>query len=77
MGLERASHPVEILRLDAVHECGRASALQRQRVRKMAESWLIERTERPYAELVRFDAIGVTIDATGKLVSIEHLEGAF
>jgi len=26
---------------------------------------------------VRFDAIGVTIDATGKLVSIEHLEGAF
>jgi putative endonuclease len=52
-------------------------ALQRQRVRKKAESWLIERTERPYAELVRFDAIGVTIDATGKLVSIEHLEGAF
>ena len=50
---------------------------QRQRVRKMAGAWLIERTERPHAELVRFDAIGVTIDATGKLVSIEHLEGAF
>jgi putative endonuclease len=52
-------------------------ASQRQRVRKMAGKWLIERTERPRAELVRFDAIGVTIDATGKLVSIEHLEGAF
>ena len=50
---------------------------QRQRVRKMAGSWLIERTNRPHADLLRFDAIGVTIDATGKLVSIEHLEGAF
>jgi putative endonuclease len=52
-------------------------AHQRQRVRKMAGSWLIERTKRPHAELVRFDAIGVTIDATGRLVSLEHLEGAF
>jgi putative endonuclease len=52
-------------------------APQRQRVRKMAGSWLIERTPRPHAELVRFDAIGVTIDATGRLVSLEHLEGAF
>jgi hypothetical protein len=38
---------------------------------------MIEHTDRPYAELVRFDAIGVTIDATGKLVSVDHLEGAF
>jgi putative endonuclease len=52
-------------------------APQRQRVRKMAAAWLIERAKRPHAELVRFDAIGVTIDGTGKLVSLEHLEGAF
>jgi putative endonuclease len=50
---------------------------KRSRVRKMAGTWLIERTDRPYAEVLRFDAIGVTFDPSGKLVSIEHLEGAF
>jgi putative endonuclease len=47
------------------------------RVRKMAGSWLIERRDRPYADVIRFDAIGVTFDAAGRLVSLEHLEGAF
>jgi putative endonuclease len=51
--------------------------LKRSRVRKMAGSWLIERTDRPYADTLRFDAIGVTFDPSGTLVSIEHLEGAF
>jgi putative endonuclease len=50
---------------------------KRSRVRKMAGRWLIERTERPYADSVRFDAIGVTLDAAGRLVRLEHLEGAF
>jgi putative endonuclease len=47
------------------------------RVRKMAGSWLIERRDRPFADVIRFDAIGVTFDAAGRLVSLEHLEGAF
>ncbi len=47
------------------------------RVRKMAGSWLIERRERPRADVVRFDAIGVTFDREGRLVALEHLEGAF
>jgi putative endonuclease len=47
------------------------------RVRKMAGSWLIEREDRPYADVVRFDAIGVIFDAAGRLVSLEHIEGAF
>lgn len=50
---------------------------KRAQVRKMAGSWLIERRERPYADEVRFDAIGVTFDASGALTSLEHLEGAF
>jgi putative endonuclease len=50
---------------------------KRARVRKMAGSWLIERTQRPHADAVRFDAIGVTFDPAGRLVGIEHLEGAF
>ncbi len=47
------------------------------RVRKMAASWLIERRDRPHADVVRFDAIGVTFDAAGNLASLDHLEGAF
>jgi putative endonuclease len=46
-------------------------------VRKMASRWLVERRERPYAEVLRFDAIGVNFDADGDLISLEHLEGAF
>jgi len=57
--------------LESVH------TVKRARVRKMAGSWLIERTDRPYAANVRFDAIGVTFDLAGRLVSLEHLEGAF
>lgn len=50
---------------------------KRAQVRKMAGRWLIERRDRPYAETLRFDAIGVTFDAGGRLVALEHLEGAF
>jgi putative endonuclease len=47
------------------------------RLRKMAGTWLIERTDRPYADIVRFDAIAVTFDPAGRLVGIEHVENAF
>jgi putative endonuclease len=50
---------------------------KRSRVRKMAGRWLIDRRERPYAEVLRFDAIGVSFDRAGQLVSLEHVEGAF
>ena len=50
---------------------------QIQRLRKMARAWLCDRPDRPYAKVIRFDAIGVTIDASGRLVSLEHLEAAF
>jgi putative endonuclease len=52
-------------------------ATQCQRIRKMAAAWLQQTTHRPYVDELRFDAIGVTIDARGRLVEIEHLEGAF
>jgi putative endonuclease len=57
--------------LDAVR------TLKRAQVRKMAGRWLIDRTERPRADTLRFDAIGVTVDGAGRLLSLEHLEGAF
>jgi putative endonuclease len=52
-------------------------SLKRSRVRKMAGRWLIERPDHPYAVNLRFDAIGVTLDRSGRLVGLEHLEGAF
>jgi putative endonuclease len=50
---------------------------KRAQVRAMASQWLAERSERPHAALLRFDAIGVWIDAAGRLVRLEHLEAAF
>lgn len=50
---------------------------KRSRVRQMAARWLAEATERPYAAVLRFDAIGITFDPSGKLVGLEHVEGAF
>jgi putative endonuclease len=47
------------------------------RVRRMAAQWLLERRDRRYAEVIRFDAIGVTFDGNGELAALEHLEGAF
>ncbi len=52
-------------------------SLKRAQVRKMAGRWLIDRTDRPRADTLRFDAIGVTVDPAGRLLSLEHLEGAF
>lgn len=52
-------------------------SLKRSQVRKMATVWLSARRDRPYAQELRFDAIGVTFDRSGRLLGIEHLEGAF
>jgi putative endonuclease len=46
-------------------------------VRRMAARWLVERRDRPRAEELRFDAIGVTLDAAGRLIRLDHLEAAF
>jgi putative endonuclease len=50
---------------------------KRTQVRRMAGRWLSERRDRPRAELLRFDAIGVLFDSQDRLLSLEHLEGAF
>jgi putative endonuclease len=52
-------------------------ARKRAQVRNMARRWLAERGKRPFALILRFDAIGVTLDGAGHLVALEHLEGAF
>jgi putative endonuclease len=57
--------------LESVHPRKRA------KVRRMAARWLVERRDRPRADELRFDAIGVTVDPAGRLLRIDHLEGAF
>jgi putative endonuclease len=46
-------------------------------VRRIAGRWLHERRDHPGAAVIRFDAIGVVFDGAGRLLSLEHLEGAF
>ncbi len=56
---------------DALHE------RKRGQVRRMAAEYLAGVSDRPRGRELRFDAIGITIDARGELVALEHLEGAF
>lgn len=53
---------------------------KRLRLRRMAAQWLAERPRRPgepFRDEMRFDAIGVTFTASGRLLSLDHLEEAF
>ncbi len=51
---------------------------QRQRLRRLASAWLYENVHnRPRAHTIRFDAIGVIVDGQGRLLRLDHLEGAW
>jgi len=67
----RCSNGLGVQPLEAIR------GLKRSQVRKMAVQWLMERRERPRAQDIRFDAIGVVVDRSGGLLALEHLEGVF
>lgn len=52
---------------------------KRERLRRMAAQWLASTapSERPRADLLRFDAIGVILTPAGGLLALEHVEDAF
>jgi putative endonuclease len=51
---------------------------QRARLRRLSASWLArEGASVPFAQTIRFDAIGVAIDGTGKLQRLEHIPAAW
>ena len=50
---------------------------KRAQVRRMGRAWLAAHPDRPYARAIRFDAIGLVFDRSGRLLALEHLEGAF
>lgn len=51
--------------------------IQQRRIRRMAVAWLVDQPAGEFSPELRFDAVGVTFDATGQLIALEHLEGAF
>lgn len=48
-----------------------------RQVRRLAAAWLCETPNRPRAEELRFDVVAVTLDRGGRLLELDHLEGAF
>src|ERR1700679_2532162 len=57
--------------LESVHPRKRAQ------VPRMPGRWLAERQDRPRAADLRFDVIGITLAADGRLLRLDHLEAAF
>ena len=52
--------------------------LKQRRLRLLAREWLAQRgTAAPRPPELRFDAVGIELDAGGRLVRLDHLEGAF
>lgn len=50
---------------------------KRRQVRRIARAWLAQSGPSGFVPLLRLDAIGVTVDRSGALIALEHLEGAF
>jgi putative endonuclease len=50
---------------------------KQRRIRRLAAAYMRERRDLPRYDEIRFDAVGVTYDRTGRVVDYEHLEGAF
>jgi putative endonuclease len=55
-------------------------AVKQGRIRKMAAQWLAEGRDGPAGprrDLLRFDAIGISVRPDGSLLALNHLEDAF
>lgn len=53
-------------------------ARKQRQVRAMAREWLAQGLlDGPRPPEIRFDAIGISLDARGRLLALEHLESAF
>lgn len=51
---------------------------KRRQVRRMAREWLATRAGTPaHADGYRFDAIGVVLERSGALLTLDHVEAAF
>jgi putative endonuclease len=53
--------------------------VKRRRLRRLAREWMADpaSARRPWTPMLRFDAIAVTLSPAGRLLALDHLEGAF
>jgi putative endonuclease len=66
------------LRADDAQPVSGLARRQRARLRRLAAAWLRQTVgERPFARVIRFDAIGVIVGAHGELLRLEHIEGGW
>lgn len=47
------------------------------KVRRLATAWIAECRDVPHYTEIRFDAVGVTFDRSGRATEVEHIRGAF
>jgi putative endonuclease len=70
-----------LARLSGTSPLGPLAAIgvrKQRQVRAMAREWLAQGLlDGPRPPEIRFDAIGVSVDGRGRLLSLEHLENAF
>jgi putative endonuclease len=50
---------------------------KQRRIRRLAAAWMSERRDLPRYTEIRFDAVGVTFDWSGRVTDYEHIPGAF
>jgi putative endonuclease len=50
---------------------------KQRKVRRLATAWISERRDQPRYADIRCDAVGVTLDHSGRALDIEHVKGAF
>ena len=51
-------------------------ARKQRRVRKLATAWMAERRDAPRYSAIRFDAVGVSFDRSGRVLDVEHIPHA-
>jgi putative endonuclease len=63
---------------DELGPFGAIGPRKRRRLRLLAREWLAARgDDGPWRAELRFDAVGVELDRQGRLLRLDHLEGAF
>jgi putative endonuclease len=50
---------------------------KQRRIRRLATAWMSERRDLPAYRAIRFDAVGVVLDARDRVVDLEHIHNAF
>jgi putative endonuclease len=50
---------------------------KQRRVRRLATAWMSERRDQPRYDEIRFDAVGVTLDRSGRPLEVDYIKGAF